>query len=129
MQIAAMLATGARGRHRMSIRPACQDEPCCRLTRGRADDIGSASSFAALAVRTRWAGGIVMRLVLPVSLVLVVLTATGSWAGQSPVAGSQSVQGRAAKAVTFTKDVAPILQNRCQTCHRPGTVAPMSLLT
>src|ERR1700674_1995366 len=30
---------------------------------------------------------------------------------------------------TFTKDVAPILQRRCQTCHRPDTFAPMSLLT
>ncbi len=30
---------------------------------------------------------------------------------------------------TFTKDVAPIFFNRCATCHRPGTVAPMSLLT
>src|SRR5947207_15869322 len=31
--------------------------------------------------------------------------------------------------VTFTKDVAPILQNRCQVCHRADTFAPMSLLT
>ncbi|MBV8842560.1 MAG: hypothetical protein JO307_07095 [Bryobacterales bacterium] len=31
--------------------------------------------------------------------------------------------------VTFTKDVAPILQEKCQTCHRPDTFAPMSLLT
>lgn len=31
--------------------------------------------------------------------------------------------------VTFAKDVAPILQANCQTCHRPGNVAPMSLLT
>jgi hypothetical protein len=31
--------------------------------------------------------------------------------------------------VTFTKDVLPILQNNCQTCHRPGQVAPMSLLS
>ncbi|OLE74059.1 MAG: hypothetical protein AUG12_02525 [Acidobacteria bacterium 13_1_20CM_2_57_8] len=31
--------------------------------------------------------------------------------------------------VTFTKDVAPILQRSCQTCHRPGSIAPMSLLT
>jgi hypothetical protein len=31
--------------------------------------------------------------------------------------------------VTFTKDVAPILQKSCQSCHRPGSVAPMSLLT
>src|SRR2546426_360134 len=31
--------------------------------------------------------------------------------------------------VTFTKDVAPILQRSCQVCHRPGAIAPMSLLT
>ena len=30
--------------------------------------------------------------------------------------------------VTFTKDVAPILQSRCQVCHRPDTFAPMSLV-
>src|SRR5277367_127625 len=28
---------------------------------------------------------------------------------------------------TFTKDVAPILFNRCVECHRAGEVAPMSL--
>ena len=31
--------------------------------------------------------------------------------------------------VTFTKDIAPILQRSCQNCHRPNSVAPMSLLT
>src|SRR6266568_1544308 len=31
--------------------------------------------------------------------------------------------------VTFTKDIAPILQRSCQDCHRPDSVAPMSLLT
>ena len=31
--------------------------------------------------------------------------------------------------VTFTRDVAPILQRSCQTCHREGSIAPMSLLT
>ena len=35
----------------------------------------------------------------------------------------------AADAPTFYKDVLPILQANCQTCHRPGEVAPMSLLT
>src|SRR5215217_8084864 len=30
---------------------------------------------------------------------------------------------------TFTKDVAPIVYNSCATCHRPGEVAPMSLIT
>lgn len=30
---------------------------------------------------------------------------------------------------TFTKHVVPILQKRCQGCHRPGDIAPMSLLS
>jgi hypothetical protein len=32
-------------------------------------------------------------------------------------------------AQTFTKDVAPILQAKCQGCHRAGEMAPMSLVT
>ncbi len=31
--------------------------------------------------------------------------------------------------VSFTRDVMPILQNHCQSCHRPGQVAPFSLMT
>ena len=31
--------------------------------------------------------------------------------------------------VPFNKDVLPILQRNCQTCHRPGEAAPMPLLT
>jgi len=31
--------------------------------------------------------------------------------------------------VTFNKDVFPILENNCQNCHRPGGIAPMSLMT
>jgi hypothetical protein len=30
---------------------------------------------------------------------------------------------------TFAKDVAPIVYNKCTTCHRPGEVAPMPLLS
>jgi len=33
------------------------------------------------------------------------------------------------RAVTFNRDVLPILQKNCQTCHRPGEIAPMSFLT
>src|SRR5262249_666237 len=33
------------------------------------------------------------------------------------------------KTVTFTKDVAPIFQAKCEECHRKGTGAPMSLIT
>ena len=32
-------------------------------------------------------------------------------------------------APTFAKDVAPIMFNKCANCHRPGEVAPMSLLS
>jgi mono/diheme cytochrome c family protein len=35
----------------------------------------------------------------------------------------------ASAPVTFTKDIAPILQRSCQNCHRPDGVAPMSLVT
>ena len=35
----------------------------------------------------------------------------------------------ASNNVTFNKDVLPVLQKNCQECHRPGEVAPMSLLT
>src|SRR5262245_37872597 len=38
-------------------------------------------------------------------------------------------EASAAGAVTFNKDVLPILQKNCQTCHRPGNIAPMSFLT
>ena len=31
--------------------------------------------------------------------------------------------------VTFAKDVAPILQAKCQDCHRVGSMAPMPLTT
>jgi len=40
-------------------------------------------------------------------------------------------QRPAAKAgeVTYYRDVLPVLQSRCQECHRPGEVGPFSLLT
>src|SRR5438876_12146737 len=46
------------------------------------------------------------------------------------VAAPASAQsGQAASAPTWNKDVAPIVYANCITCHRPGEVAPMSLLT
>jgi hypothetical protein len=39
------------------------------------------------------------------------------------------VAAMAASPVTFNKEVLPLLQKNCQECHRPGEVAPMSLLT
>ena len=36
---------------------------------------------------------------------------------------------QAPRAVTFARDVAPILQRSCQNCHHAGAIAPMSLVT
>jgi hypothetical protein len=33
------------------------------------------------------------------------------------------------RQVTFSKDVAPIFQAKCQECHQPNSIAPMSLIT
>jgi hypothetical protein len=41
----------------------------------------------------------------------------------APAAGQPQVE------VTFTRDIAPILQRSCENCHRPNSVAPMSLRT
>src|SRR4051812_44362408 len=42
-------------------------------------------------------------------------------------AGTAAAQGAAAP--TYSKDVAPIFYKNCTSCHRPGEIAPMSLLT
>ena len=46
-------------------------------------------------------------------------------AGLPSAAAGQSV---AAEEVTFSRDIAPILQRSCQKCHRPDSLAPMSLI-
>src|SRR5262252_3706509 len=38
-------------------------------------------------------------------------------------------QSAVTREVTFSKDIAPILQRSCQNCHRPDGVAPMALVT
>src|SRR6186713_414221 len=53
-------------------------------------------------------------------LVLVLLTALTALSAE---------EVRQSRAVTFNKDVLPILENNCQSCHRPGGIGPMSLLT
>ena len=62
----------------------------------------------------------------------------GTWIGGAvsfgalmlvPAVVPLTAQAPAEAAVTFTKDVAPILQRSCENCHRPDGVAPMSLVT
>src|SRR5205823_14919135 len=45
------------------------------------------------------------------------------------VALALSVQSARAQSVTYARDVAPLLADRCGMCHHPGGSAPFSLLT
>jgi peroxiredoxin len=50
----------------------------------------------------------------------------------TPVAGcliSRVKESKTEGPITFTKHIAPILQQHCQECHRPGQIGPMALLT
>jgi len=57
------------------------------------------------------------------------LFVVGLLLGVAVVAASQSQTAKPADIPTFTKNVAPILFKNCTGCHRPGEIAPMSLLT
>jgi hypothetical protein len=59
-------------------------------------------------------------------LTLVALLAIGIAA---MTVSMKATAGEDSNSVTFYKDVLPILQKNCQTCHRPGEIAPMSFMT
>lgn len=61
------------------------------------------------------------------ALLLMPLVLVG---GVTPIAAAPPPgKVEAPRHVTFTKDIAPILQRSCQRCHRPNSLAPMSLMT
>ncbi len=45
------------------------------------------------------------------------------------VAAAPAVAAEAVAKPTFTKDIAPIFQEKCEACHRTDSIAPMSLVT
>src|SRR6187549_2807186 len=59
-------------------------------------------------------------LVVPLVVMTALASACSSKTSSSPAA---------AALPTYAKDVAPILQKNCETCHRPGEAGPFSLLT
>ncbi|PWU06755.1 MAG: hypothetical protein C5B51_11630 [Terriglobia bacterium] len=68
-------------------------------------------------MKTRWHVNAVGAMLSP----LIVLFAQMAGAEPSNIASQQQV--------TFSKDVAPIFQAKCQECHQPNSIAPMSLIT
>jgi hypothetical protein len=71
-----------------------------------------------------------MRLFVVLAAAALIAMATVAPSAQAPASAAGATAGKpAVTAVTFTKDVAPILQRSCQNCHRPGSNAPMSLMT
>jgi mono/diheme cytochrome c family protein len=61
-----------------------------------------------------------------VFVAIAVLAAAVAWSGSS-VKAEQAAAAPAAP--TFNKDIAPIFFANCTTCHRPGEIAPMSLMS
>lgn len=64
---------------------------------------------------------------------MMALAATLAWSAIVVARGTATEPQYAATPTagvpTFTRDVAPILFKNCASCHRPGEIAPMSLLT
>lgn len=57
------------------------------------------------------------------------LSALSGFAISSFAADLAGAAAAPSNPVTFTKDIAPILQEKCQECHHTGSMAPMSLVT
>jgi len=63
------------------------------------------------------------------TLKVVRITTVFGFIGLTGVSALAAGSAAAEPDVTFTKDVAPILQRSCQSCHRPGALAPISFET
>lgn len=61
------------------------------------------------------------------SKAIIFLFVIGLWV-LAPQQGSK-LEKSTSQTITFTKDIAPILNRNCVSCHRPDNIAPMSLQT
>ncbi len=57
------------------------------------------------------------------------LLSSGAFLAFSCLLSAADTTTAANKPVTFTKDIAPIFQEKCEACHRKDSMAPMSLVT
>jgi hypothetical protein len=78
---------------------------------------------------TRFACSFATILLLPVAVSAQSPARDGTVANRGPYLFEAADFGIDPASVTFSEDVAPILQRSCQSCHRAGGGAPMSLTT
>jgi hypothetical protein len=60
-------------------------------------------------------------------LITGAVLAMGTVAAPQPASAQTAAAG--GRPLTFTRDIAPIFQEKCEVCHRPGNIGPMSLMT
>src|SRR5215475_11205180 len=65
----------------------------------------------------------------PEDLSLLRMVSTICFMLVAQAAFSTGLASSSSTPVTFNKDILPILQANCQTCHRPGEIGPMPFLT
>jgi hypothetical protein len=66
---------------------------------------------------------------LPIATLTSLLAAAALLVVSGLMMASEPSKTTDAKPVTFAKDIAPIFQEKCEGCHRKGSMAPMSLVT
>ena len=62
-----------------------------------------------------------------VRLITAIVLVMGTVAVPQPASAQTSAAS--GRPLTFTRDVAPIFQEKCEVCHRPGNIGPMTLVT
>jgi hypothetical protein len=60
---------------------------------------------------------------------LITAVVVGMGAVAAPPPASAQTSAAASRTPTFARDVAPIFQEKCEVCHRPDNIGPMSLIT
>lgn len=71
----------------------------------------------------------ILLLVPAVAAIAFAACSSGGGAASTAGTGGGSGGGAPGATPTFHKDVEPILQKSCQSCHAPGKIAPFSLMT
>jgi len=68
-------------------------------------------------------------LLLPTGTLVTLLLLSAGVALSGERVDDPPAQSASDDVITFTRDIAPILQENCQLCHQPGSIGPMSLMT